>query len=75
MEKISQIVRPSNRATWKSDAPAKPERMTDPREAFGYDRSDLTVFDPKAPVQQDKRINSQVTSLDPNRGQNLDAVG
>jgi hypothetical protein len=49
--------------------------MTDPREAFGYDRSDLTVFDPKAQAQEDKKLTSQVTSFDPNRGQNLDAVG
>lgn len=71
MDKISLIVRPTNRATWKSDVPPKPERMTDPREALGFDRSNLTVFDPTAPVQEAKELQS----FDPNRGQNLDAVG
>lgn len=39
MDKISGIVKPSTRVTWKSDIPAKPERLTDPREALGLDLS------------------------------------
>ena len=53
MEKISGILKPSSRPTWKFDVPSKAERLTDPREAEGFDRNNIPVRDPKLDAQKE----------------------
>ena len=53
MDKVSLILKPSTRTTWKSDLPPKPERLTDPREARGFDRRLLPVQLPAGEVEQE----------------------
>ena len=68
MEKLSHILKPSTRATWKFDLPQKPERLTDPREAEGFNRNSLPVRLP-AEVPQ-----SVPENLEPMKGTKLNTV-
>jgi len=77
MEKISGILKPSTRATWKFDLPEKPQRLTDPREAEGFDRSSLPVQDPKEQVLKESHVfnpQSREQLAEPMKGSKLNAI-